>query len=239
MYGCPIEAIATINNLGAPVIDSIDVTPDICGKGIGAFTVYASGGTPPLTYTFNASNPDGDNTVENLFTGTYTIQITDAMGCIVAEVVTIDEIPGPTIIGVLTNGAHCGQPDGNATVTVVGGTPPYTYTWSNDPSETTNTSTNILPGNYGVMVTDANGCIATMPFTIIDYPAPKISVQTSANFCDQNNGTATVIFDPSGNTDPTTIDINWSHDPTLDSPFASGLDDGFYSVTVTDTWGCG
>lgn len=56
--------------------------------------------------------------------------------------------------------------DGSATATVTGGTPPFTYLWSN--GETTATITGLCPGDYSVTVTDADGCTSTQTTTIDD-----------------------------------------------------------------------
>lgn len=64
--------------------------------------------------------------------------------------------PKPTVT--LTNqSAYCSN--GTATATGAGGTPPYTYTWSN--AATTSTLANLAGGAYNVTITDANGCSAT------------------------------------------------------------------------------
>ncbi|MDD4217166.1 MAG: PKD domain-containing protein, partial [Bacteroidales bacterium] len=54
--------------------------------------------------------------------------------------------------------------DGGASLTITGGTAPYTTTWSND--ETGTEITGLIPGNYSVVVLDDNGCFTTTPFTV-------------------------------------------------------------------------
>lgn len=48
--------------------------------------------------------------------------------------------------------------NGSATVSVSGGTIPYTYKWNTNPQQTTATAMNIPAGIYNVTVTDGNGC---------------------------------------------------------------------------------
>lgn len=63
-----------------------------------------------------------------------------------------------------------GPPDGTASVTVNGGTPPYTYSWSNGESSTSSTTTNTITdlssANYTVEVTDASGCSASQSILV-------------------------------------------------------------------------
>ncbi|MBK8626811.1 MAG: hypothetical protein IPN86_14980 [Saprospiraceae bacterium] len=56
----------------------------------------------------------------------------------------------------------CGQSNGSATVTAVGGAGGYTYRWSTSPQQTSATATNLTTGIYTVTVTDSGGCSNTL-----------------------------------------------------------------------------
>ncbi|MBL0051828.1 MAG: SprB repeat-containing protein, partial [Bacteroidetes bacterium] len=115
-----------------------------------------------VTYLWNDGDTNEDRT--GLAAGTYTVTATDAAGCIETATFTVTE---PAILGmngtptdVTTNGGS----DGSIDVTATGGTPNYTYLWSN--GSTDEDQINLPAGTYTVTVTDANGCTEEATFTI-------------------------------------------------------------------------
>ena len=101
--------------------------------------------------------------------GTYTVTITDANGCETECEVEITEPEELTCSVTADSQASCdGSVGGSATVTPVGGTPEYTYLWSD--GQTTETATNLAAGSHSVEVTDANGCKTTCYVTITRVP---------------------------------------------------------------------
>ena len=91
--------------------------------------------------------------------GDYFVEVTDNLGCVYYDTLTTTTYSNMNISGTL-NGLTCnGVADGSISLLVSGGTPPYTYLWSN--GATTANLTNLAGGLYTVTVTDANGCTAT------------------------------------------------------------------------------
>jgi len=151
--GCIRTGTATIppNSTLSQNIGSVPNTT--CLVPNGTATVVASGGVNPLQYSW--SNGQTTQTATGL-SGFIFGTVTDAAGCAVAKCVTIQDI-SPVSVTIATQNATCLYVnDGSAQVTPFGGTPPYTYSWSN--GATTQTASNLLPGTYYVHVTDANGC---------------------------------------------------------------------------------
>ena len=100
--------------------------------------------------------------------------MSDQAGCQAVETVTIDDNPAPTLSLVGLEAASCGQSNGSAEVAVTGGTPNFTFTWSGAASANTDeTADNIPAGNYIVIVTDANGCTATLDVEVPAENGPK------------------------------------------------------------------
>ncbi|MFT4680798.1 MAG: hypothetical protein ACI9FU_000688 [Granulosicoccus sp.] len=169
----------TTLSISGPVIANCSGQDVICfGGSDGTATVDASGGTG--SYTFDWGAFGSTQTMVGLAVGTYPVTVTDSLGCLASCSTTISE---PTelvaqcssIDGDCSNG-NLGEGCANAT----GGTPGYTYLWSN--GETTDCIENLIDGQYCVIVTDASGCTDTCCFTISTDPGYVINV--NEEICD-------------------------------------------------------
>lgn len=206
---------------------NVNTSPVTCASGSnGQANVTVTGGTPPPTYTWsNGAGPP--------FTaGPYSVTVTDLSGCTATTPFTITEPNSITVIPSQTDVSCYGTSTGSATVTVSGGTPVYSYIWSN--GDTTNTISNIPAGTYTVTISDLNICTTTNTITITEPSAFTASVLTQNNPVCQGvcNGSASV--QASGGVSPFTY--AWPGGAT--TPTASGLCSGTFIVTVTDSQGC-
>ncbi len=158
--GCTAKDTVTIAQPPKPTV-AVSVTTQATCTSLGSIQAVASGGTPPLTFSW--SNGLAGNPISGLAPDTYTVTATDAAGCTGTGSVTLPAppLPGVSIINV-TNASCSGS--GSATAAATNGTPPFTYLWSNN--ETTATAVNLTQGMYTVTVTDTNGCSATASVTI-------------------------------------------------------------------------
>lgn len=212
---------------------SITSTPAACGNSNGTATATASG-ILPYTYSWN---PTGQTTqtATGLLAGTYTVTVTDSVGCITVDSITV--IPSPPLslsFPVIVNADCFGNNTGSASVNVSSGTPPYTYSWSSVPAQTTQTATGLAAGNYSVTVIDSFGCSITNTVSISE-PLPlsnSFSTVTNVSCFGGSNGSA--IANISGGT-PQYI-YSWSNGQTTST--ATNLSAGNYTVTVTDSMGC-
>jgi hypothetical protein len=124
--------------------------------------VTVTGGTAP--YGFSWSTGSTDSSIINLSPGSYDLTITDAAGCydILGGVIT-----GPDsvqVAGSVVNASCPSAGDGTIQLLVSGGTPGYTFVWSN--GSTTQDISGLTPGVYSVTVTDLSGCNAFKSFTV-------------------------------------------------------------------------
>src|SRR5204863_6063430 len=103
------------------------------GGSTGAATVIPSpSAQQPLTYQWSTAPPQNTSAASNLNANTYTVTVTDAGGCMVTGSVTINEPPDLVVTPDPPVNVLCfGQASGVASVTVTGGVPPYSYSWSN------------------------------------------------------------------------------------------------------------
>lgn len=124
-----------------------------------------------------------------------------------------------------------GGSDGSVSVTVTGGTPPYTYNWSPVGSGS-NTIANLPAGTYTVLVTDAASNTATTTVIINQPMGITTFINTSPSACGASNGSA--VLSVTGGTAPYTF--QWSNGST--APQIGNLPSGIYWVSVVDANGC-
>ncbi len=197
----------------------------------GSITVSSTGGTGSITYSW--SNGETTGTISNLTAGTYTVTATDDNGCTTTTSATITEPSELIATGSGTNVTVSGGNDGTATVTPSGGTPGYTYLWSD--GQTTATATNLTAGTYTVTVTDSNGCTTTTIVEVEDPPCTSITITTShSNETCVGSMDGHVAVSTSGGTGQLTF--LWSNGAT--TSVVNNLSVGTYTVTVTDQDGC-
>ena len=236
--------VATTDNLGCADLDTIVITEplaplavitssidNICfGGNTGSGIVTAAGGTIPYTYLWSPV-PSVNDSVNSLLIGTYYVVVTDTLGCTTNDSIIINEPIQLALTLTQTNVSCNGGSDGEGVVTPSGGTPSYSYLWSNsDPDSIAN---NVTSGTYIATVTDANGCIETGSLTITQPALLTVAlVQTDVSCSGGNNGQATVT--PTGGTLP--YSYLWSSGGTGVS--VTNLTVGTYTITVTDATGC-
>lgn len=123
-----------------------------------------------------------------------------------------------------------GANDGSIDISVNGGTPGYSYTWSNGVGAVEDPS-GLNPGVYVLAVEDSLGCQTGVSVTI-NQPT---EISTSATSEDEMAGDdGSIDLTVTGGTPP--YSYLWDHGSINQDP--SGLSSGDYVVTVTDANGC-
>jgi len=164
--GCIATRSFTVRAAPPLTLQLVGTTPILCAGGVGGFTVQASGGTAPYTYTLVGSGiTNTTGTFTGLSAGTYIVQVRDASNpsnC--GEIqVTLSQPDSLKLQSSIIKPVTCqGGSDGEIQVTLTGGTPPYTYTWqtlSGTPLPASGPTLSNLPeGTYLLTATDNNGC---------------------------------------------------------------------------------
>ena len=231
--GCTASDQVTITGPGGFTSNIVSQVNTSCnGDCDGEATVEGIGGTPPYTYQWNDPLSQTTETADSLCAGTYSVVVTDDNGCISVSTVVITQ---PDLLDATTtaNDVSCfGECDGSATAFTIGGTFPYFYQWNDPLNQTTLTATNLCPGNYEVVITDINGCVATAPVTIFEPTEITIDTTIIPAACGNCDGVISVIGD--GGVPP--YSYLWGNGETTST--ITGLCPGVYTVDVTDAIGC-
>lgn len=204
---------------------------DVACHGDSSGNILASGinGTPPYAYFWST----GDTTalLGNVPPGSYTVTVIDSNECISQNTYTIQE---PPVLQLTTHTTHVscfGNANGSAQATVTGGTPPYSYLWSN--GGTTASITNLSPANYLLILRDANTCTKIDSFQITEPPQLLANEVISDVSC-PGDSNGTITLNPSGGMPPYLV--NWSIGSLGTS--LSNLKPGSYSFFLTDNTNC-
>lgn len=178
-------------------LDSVtDATCD--GFENGAIDISVAGGTPP--YSFDWSNGATTEDLSGIAAGTYSVTVTDDNGC--SDTLEGIEVGSPSSLEAeattITDVSCFGFEDGAINITVSGGTPPYTYDWSN--GETTEDVTGLDAGTYSVTITDDNGCIFTLQDLVVGEPdqVPIPTIQVAPADCFSTTGSFVITSTTEG-----------------------------------------
>lgn len=226
--GCVSSASFNISNIGGATVTVTKTNASCNGGANGSATANISGGTAPFVISW--SNGSSNGTVSNLAAGTYTVTVTGALGCVTIASTTITQ-PAAIAITLSPTNSSCGGNNGVIASSIVGGTSPYTYLWSN--GSTVATNNNLAAGSYVVTVTDGNSCTATASSTVGQQQAPTVAISKVDVSCfglSDGEATATVTSGASPYT------FAWGG--ALNGQAVTNLSAGSYTVTVTDASNC-
>ena len=215
----------------------------------GALQANAKGGVSPYSYEWFEVDTNGvstslgvlTETITNLDTGLYRVQITDANTILIATDFNLVE---PDVLRVntiaITDVLCFNNTTGAIDITITGGTAPYTYFWSN--GATTQDISSIASGTYNVVVTDNKNCEITQNGIIVSQPTKALSIDnaiiTPLTGFETNDGTIAVFV--SGGTSPYTYSwVKVGTTTVLSTENSiSNLSIGNYQVTITDSNMC-
>jgi gliding motility-associated-like protein len=212
------------------LLNVTETTPTQCnGDASGTATAIPGGGTGPYIYLWE--NGQQDSIATGLLAGPIEITVTDANGCTALDTLVVAEAT-ELALSFTPNDPLCqGTPTGSITVMPEGGAGDYTFTWSDQQS--TATASGLVAGTYTLTLTDANGCVLVDSVSLQDPEALSSSTNSTTATClPAPDGSATVTV--SGGTPG--YDYEWSNGQTV--PVAQGLNEGMYTVTVSDANDC-
>ena len=199
-------------------------SPLSCGAVNGSIALSVDGGIAPYTYSW--SNGSNERDLSGLSPGTYSVIVTDANGCSISDefvMLATSDISAT----ISTNSCD----DGSLVVDIVGGVPPYTYSWST--GETTKDIKVSVTGTYDVGIVDANGCATSASITVDNLTTFELSVEPTIPTCSGNADGAIDLTVTGGQGSLTYL---WSNGAITED--LNNVASGNYSVEVTDGRGC-
>jgi len=237
--GCFATDLVTITESPELTL-SVDIFDSNCGQADGLAVAVASGGTGVLTYSWE--DQEGIELTQNdslidVFAGTYVLTVTDDLGCSVQSTAVISDTNG-TLSGTVTNPICSGGNDGAIDAEIVGGTSPYIFDWSDGNGFSANQEDiiGIAAGTYFLTVTDANNCVFTETFEVVD-PAPiNVVVEFQDVTCAGGDGSITITVEDSNS--PETIDWTGPDGFVAVGTSLVNLAPGDYNYAIADALGC-
>ena len=236
--GCTAISSAAVEVDPTPLLFEAEASAPSCHEGSdGNIDIEITSGNPPYDISWSNGTTDLDN--DNLEAGTYTFFVIDDHDCANGITVFLED-PEPLELDLESDGL-------NAYVIADGGTPPYSYEWSN--GHDTQLNPNLEPDTYTVTVTDNNGCeesgwvdvllplsnhlissienIDIYPIPVKDYLNIDLTLNTSSsiNFA---------IFDMNGKLLLTEISEGTNFSKSLDM---SNLPEGMYLLLLSNEEG--
>jgi large repetitive protein len=173
----------------------------------------------------------------NLVAGTYGVTLTKFGICPIRREFTILQ-PDPLIVeSIVTDALDCANPQsGNILVNVSGGSPPFTFRWTN--GSTQQNLINVSSGPYGVEIQDANGCVVEREFVVRRPPPIEVITQRNTEFaCEPREVNENFSITVSGGVPPYTI--NWSGGEVSENGLKMTANrPGLYILSVRDGSGC-
>ena len=256
LTGIPADnyQVTITDDRGCVFVETIDVTQpsplllsdtyinvSCFGGNNGAIDLTVTGGTPDYLYNWTNSVGTSMGTTQDILTllsETYTVEVTDDYGCLAYLSQEITQPPTPItttyeVINVLCHGENTGSVD----LTVIGGTPPYNYTWTS--SQSSEDIFNMLTGTYGYTVTDSLSCVESGT-VFIDQPDATLDatfVVTDVNCFGESNGIIDMMV-TGGTPDYTFSWVNSTFSLSIATEDLNGFVADTYTYEIIDDNAC-
>ncbi|NVO18391.1 MAG: gliding motility-associated C-terminal domain-containing protein [Bacteroidetes bacterium] len=165
--GCSDSSSVFIAQPDSNLIVSSTITHNVCyGGSQGSIVVHISGGVRPYQLNWNKNN--SSNQLTELVSGNYPFSVTDAKGCRLDTVFTVEEPPAFHAAAEIINPVQVIGGSALVNITATGGTPPYIGTGEYY----------VSTGIYTFRVTDSAGCETSVTLSVPD--AAKVMLADSS-----------------------------------------------------------
>lgn len=215
----------TVIKTFTPYSANVTTVSATCGGSNGSATITVAGPHAPYSYSWTGGSTT--NTASSLAAGTYNVTISDVNGCTKQSIAVVSQTTAVALQTVKTDETCEGSKDGNITLTVSGGTSPFSYSWANSIQPDS-----LSAGTYEVTVTDAYLCTAAQTVTISTLGGnSRPFLSTVANATVICEGDSLVISATTG-----FATYSWNTGNSSASIYANTA--GEYFVQATDSFGC-
>jgi gliding motility-associated-like protein len=231
-FSRPGGSVVTASGTYLDTLTAANGCDSVVATNLQHYPVYALSLTDTICQGESYSLPDGSIVSQN---GVYTVNLITSNGCDSVITVTLT-----TVNVLLTNSvddAKCsGSTDGSITVNAAGGVGQYTFTLSNTTIQNSTSATfyNQSAGNYGINVTDEQGCTATITAVVNEPSQVTVNMNVTDVTC-FGFSDASVQLNATGGTPDYSFTLN---NYSNNHGEFNSLNPGNYNYTVTDANGC-
>ena len=233
--GCAVTNTVFVDQVLQPIINFGITKPSCPGKSDGAISSTVTSAPSPFSYTWQPAISN-TSTISNLPAGNYTLIVQDASSCVTKSVAVV--LPATSMTtGVVTNPENCSAVNGSSTLTINGGTLPFTFTTQPVVGiHNSNVINSLSSGSYTTLITDANNCRDSIIFNVLNLSTVSVSVGSFTPVLCYNQCNGALQLSVQNAVLPITYSV--SNTPNTSSSYISGLCPGFYNIKVIDAVGC-
>ncbi|MBN2750869.1 MAG: T9SS type A sorting domain-containing protein [Bacteroidales bacterium] len=201
----------------------------------GRIVTMAEGGTPPYSYSMNKLQWNTHGQFMQLPEGSYKIYSRDKNSCLDSTTATLSQpnLLEAAVASVLPS--YCNHNNGQATISVMGGTAPYQSRWNHTSSLQGLTVSSLENSTYNVSIIDANGCTTPIVVTIPKGVEPTLSVTGTQNPLCFESADGSVSINVESGTMPYQLLVN---NQTVSNTYLEALPKGEYSIKIIDAQNC-
>jgi len=234
--GCTFTETFSIQNSNGPTAVAINTEKDSCGQGKGAvYLGTVTGGVAPYEYAFASGGFSSNTTYPNLNSGTYTVTVKDAAGCIYTTSAIVGGSPGITDISVTAVNDTCNKSAGSVHLgAVTGGTAPYVYDLHSSGFTSATSYSGLAEGTYPLIVADAEGCRLTKTVTVNNLFEPPYDMEYVHTIIGCGINGTLEITNVTGGTAPYIFNFNGN----VVGAEIPDVPPGQAEITITDAAGC-
>lgn len=236
--GCVISQSVTISDTSGSVEGEV-VNPTCYDGNDGTIEIEVINGTSPFAYdwTHNGTTILGNNIVENLMAGNYTVTVTDANNCVYVASFDVQN-PNPIeVVEVITH-VSCDPNSGKILLQIQDAdNPQVQWTGPNGFSATGVEINQLTIGIYAYEITTDQGCLSSGQVEIETMDELEVTAQLKNVICGSES-TGYIDLTVTGGVAP--IKYIWSgpYEFESQSQDIADIPAGEYTVTITDATGC-
>ena len=245
--GCTGQSQTIVIQESTPFDYGYYVVPNSACNATPIGKIYITGQTGYYPYTYLWGNGQTGDTITGLTEGTYSVQVTDYVGCTKSKSIVVPKVDPLGFGNFIVSQPGCFQNNGSLTLVITGGTVPYFYSASTGYFKISYSSsftvTGLTAGAVTINVTDSGYCrISETAQLITPNGMSSVSINSNNSTCSSNNGS--IFVSVVGGTTPYTYTLIYPTSNTISFATNSTTHDftnltgGTYTVVVSDSSGC-